>query len=366
MKKAFILSLTMIFFFILLAGLASAQVVRLKVTGGGMLGQGTAFCIGATEDGGAVFLTARHNFRESTKAEVRINGRWIKIRSVNKSKRHDVASFETDVPCHALRLAASPAIGATVEIPGFGPEYNGRQASHFRGVLETTHVAGENGLHPIPGDSGAPVVQNGSEVIGVVYGYDSPQTETAYRNDYAEQRLPTRYEGLNEIRECLEQCYQQCPPGGCRIWIRNEYRQPVGPLGFARGPVQRVPVAELVPRVWVPEDSVQQQQPPEVVQGPPGPPGRDGRSVSREEVESVVNAWLEANRESLVGPQGPPGPAGSTANLTQIEGRLTTLENRPFRIILSSDGKVVDDETYRPGEPVVLDLKRLRSVSSGN
>jgi hypothetical protein len=72
------------------------------------------------------------------------------------------------------------------------------------------------------------------------------------------------------------------------------------------------------------------------------------------QVESVVNAWLDSNIDQL---RQPP------VDLTSVESRLKVLEERKFRIILSSNGKVVDDETYEPGEPVVLDLKRLRSVS---
>lgn len=352
-------------------GECSAQVIRLKVTGEQMLGQATAFCIGQADDGAAVFLTARHNFRESTRGQVRLDGQWIPIHSVNVSRSADVASFEINYQCHNVyRLAERPQIGAWVEIAGFGPEYNGGRASSFVGILETSHVAGKDGYHPIPGDSGAPVVQNGNEVVGVVYAFDTPYTETMYRADYADQRLPTRYTGLAEIRECLQQCYQSggCGPNGCPIWIRNEYRQPIGPFGFPRGPVQRVPIAEPVPRTYVPADQIP-QQPRDVVagpQGPEGPPGRDGRSVTREDVEAVVNAWLDANRESLRGPAGPPGPAGAAANVAELESRLTAIEQRPFRIILSNDGKVVDDETYRPGEPVVLDLKRFRSVSDAN
>jgi len=210
-------------------------------------------------------------------------------------------------------------------------------------------------------------------VVGVISGYDTPYQQTTYRSDYAEQRLKTRYTGVVKIRECLQQCYQSCPPGGCRIWIRNEYRQPIGFLGMPAGPPQRVQVAEPVPRVFVPEDQPQRPIPGQIsVQGPPGPqgpPGRDGRSVTQAEVEAVVNAWLDANRDQLrgpAGPQGPPGPSGGSASTAALETRLTSLEQRPFRIILSSDGKVIDDETYKPGEPVVLDLKRLRSVSDAN
>jgi len=137
------------------------------------------------------------------------------------------------------------------------------------------------------------------------------------------------------------------------------------------GPPQRVQVAEPVPRVFVPEDQPTRPVPDQIsVQGPPGPqgpPGRDGRSVTQAEVESVVNAWLDANRDQLrgpAGPQGPPGPSGGSASTAALETRLTTLENRPFRIILSSDGKIIDQEEYPAGSPVVLDLKRLRSGSN--
>jgi len=66
------------------------------------------------------------------------------------------------------------------------------------------------------------------------------------------------------------------------------------------------------------------------------------------------------------GPTGPAGPAGGSASTAALETRLTSLEQRPFRIILSSDGKIVDDETYPAGSPVVLDLKRLRSGSNAD
>jgi hypothetical protein len=362
MRKAIVIVFLVLVPIILLCELANAQTVRLRVDLDGSQGNGTAVCIGHTPEGASVLLTAKHNFRGARGGNIFHDGRWITAEAINQHSSEDVLSFEVKGTVPALQLADAERIGETVEIRGYGPEYHGRQASAFWGVMETGHIAGRDGLHPITGDSGGPVLQAG-KVVGVIQGY----FETVFRSDRANERLSTSYSGLKAIRECLQQCYQSCPPGGCRIWIRNEYRQPIGPLGFPRGPVQRVQVAEPVPRVFVPEDQPRVSQPaPVVQQGPPGPPGRDGRSITREDVEHVVNAWLEANRESLVGPQGPPGPpgqSGSAANVTFLENRLTVLEQRPFRIILSSDGKVIDDETYRPGEPVVLDLKRLRSVS---
>jgi len=348
----------------------SAQCVRLDVDGD-QPGKATAFCIGETNDGQGVYLTAKHNLRGATRIRIKVHGDWYTARQINQHPSEDVASFEAPVIVAAFQVGATEQPGEWVRISGFGPEYHGRQPCSFFGVLESDGVSGERGLHPIPGDSGAPVVIGENVVVGVISGYDTPYQHTSFRSDYAEQRLKTRYTGVIKIRECLQQSYQSCPPSGCRIWIRNEYRQPIGFLGLPSGPVQRVPIAEPVPRVFVPEDQQPQRPVPDriSVQGPPGPqgpPGKDGRSVTQAEVESIVNAWLDANRDQLRGPAGPPGPAGSSASTTALETRLTTLEQRPFRIILSSDGRIVDDETYPAGQPVVLDLKRLRSGSNAD
>jgi len=352
----------------------SAQCVRLDVDGDEP-GKATAFCVGETNDGQGVYLTAKHNLRGATRIRIKVRGKWYIGSQINQHPSADVASFEAPVLVDPLAIGDEQP-GHQVTIPGFGPEYFGRYPSSFCGVLETGYVSGERGLHPIPGDSGAPVVIGENTVVGVVKGYETPYQQTTFRSDYAEQRLKTVYTGVVKIRECLQQCYQSCPPSGCRIWIRNEYRQPIGFLGLPSGPVQRVPIAEPVPRVFVPEEQQQRPVPDQIsVQGPPGPagpqgpPGRDGRSITQAEVESIVNAWLDANRDQLRGPQGPPGPSGpvgGSASTAALETRLTSLEQRPFRIILSSDGKIVDDETYPAGSPVVLDLKRLRSGSNAD
>lgn len=371
MKRFTVWTLLVTFVVVLFGQIAFGQCVRLDVDGE-QPGKATAFCIGETNDGNGVYLTAKHNLRGATRIRIKVHGDWYTGTRINQHPSADVASFEAPVLVQAMTVGDVEQPGERVRISGFGPEYFGRQPCSFFGVLESDGVSGERGLHPIPGDSGAPVVIGENVAVGVISGYDTPYQQTTFRSDYAEQRLKTRYTGVIKIRECLQQCYQGCPPSGCRIYFRQEYRQPYGFLGLPSGPVQRVNIAEPVPRVFVPEDQQHPARPvPDQIsmQGPPGPqgpPGRDGRSVTQAEVEAVVNAWLDANRDQLRGPQGPPGPAGSSASTAALETRLTSLEQRPFRIILSSDGKVIDDETYRPGEPVVLDLKRLRSVSDAN
>jgi hypothetical protein len=155
-------------------------------------------------------------------------------------------------------------------------------------------------------------------------------------------------------------------------------------FGIPVGPPRVVGIAEPAPQTYIPQPQPQQipQQPqthyvqgergPAGPAGPQGPPGRDGKNVNQEQLEAIVTAWLDSNRDALrgePGPPGDPGPAGRDGNsadpdeLTAIASRLGELETRPFRIVISSEGKVIDDETYAPGEPVVLDLQRLRKRS---
>lgn len=339
-------------FCLLFCTVADAQVVQLHVQGDGFTGQGTAVCIGRTNEGFGLYLTAKHNFRDAQSAAIDVDGRRVAVRRMREHQTADVACFESE-PLAFFELADEEPVGQPVVIPGYGPTFNGRETCKFDGVLNGNGtISGERGLHPIPGDSGAPVLTSGNLVCGIVYGYQ----ETTFRSDNADRRYPTRYTGLRECRELLTQRYS-CGPGGCKIWIRQEWRQPVGPLGIPYGPPRPVNVAEPVPRVFVPEDSVAAPRPqpdPISTQGPQGPPGRDGkdgRSVTPAEVESIVSAWLDSNRDEL---------AKAAVDLSGLESRVSALERRPFTLILAEDGREVDREQYAPGQPVILDIRRLK------
>jgi len=334
---------------LLFCSVASAQVVPLHIVGDGFSGDGTAVCIGRTNEGFGLYLTAKHNFRDALSASINVDGRSYAVRRMNEHSTADVACFESQ-PAAFFELAEAEPVGESVTIPGYGPTFNGRETAKFNGTIRSDGVIdGECGLHSIPGDSGAPVLDSRRRVCGIVFGYQ----ETAFRSDNADRRFPTRYTGLRECRELLTQRYS-CGPGGCKIWIRQEWRQPVGPLGIPYGPPRPVNVAEPVPRVFVPEDQVAAPQPkpdPISTQGPPGRDGKDGRSVTPQEVESIVSAWLDSNRDEL---------AKAAVDLSGLERRVSDLEKRPFRLILSEDGMVIDDETYGPSEPVIIDVRRFK------
>jgi hypothetical protein len=350
MKKTWKVKYWWLLLTVLLCATCHAQVVPLHVVGNGFTGDGTAVCIGHTDDGYGVYLTAAHNFRESVSASVVVGGQRYAVRRMTEHPSADVATFESQ-PANFFELADVEPVGQQVTIPGYGPTYYGRQTAKFDGVLRGNgSIDGTNGFHAIPGDSGAPVLTSGRKVCGIVFGYQ----ETTYRSDYAERRYPTRYTGLKECREVLAQNYSRCGPGGCRIWIRPEVRQPIGILGLPVGPPRIVNVAEPVPRVFVPEDAPIPRPDPISTQGPVGPPGRDGkdgRSVTQQEVESIVSAWLDSNRDEI---------AKAAVDLSGLESRVSALEKRPFTLILAEDGKEVDREVYAPGQPIVLDLRRLK------
>lgn len=341
------------------------QIVQLTVSNDrGELGKASAICIGPCE-GGSVFLTARHNFDGATKAKIQLDGRWIRVRSVNESRRHDCASFEAECECPSYPVATAVRTGQRVRIGGYGPEYWGSgKASYFWGVVDGEDIQGDGGQHPIQGDSGGPVIAD-DHVVGVVCGY----VATVARTDHSARRPAIVFCGPAEITECLHQVYQRCPPSGCQIYLRPQVQQPMVGIGIPIGPPRVVGVATPVPK---PPQVYQPVPRPEpiMIQGPPGPLGErgaagpqgpPGRSVSREDLEAVVHAWLDANRDALRGADGrdgAPGPAGSP-------GPRGPAVETPIRVILANDGRFMEEKTYPPGEPIVLDVKRLRSVSDG-
>lgn len=353
-------------------------------------GNGTAVCVASVE-GRSVLLTAKHVVLNSqNNTWVAVDGRWVLAHDIRLHPTADLATLEVDVKLSATPIGEDPRAGDAVTVAGFGPALHKQSdGTTFTGTIEsvdddeTYTLFGSDGNHVIPGDSGG-AVMCGNTVVGIASWHDGkPEDSRSRRTVMSRSRIRTGFVGCRTITRFVETQYGRCGPGGCPIQIRPHVQQPFfGP--FPVGPPRVIGIAEPVPQQYVPVPNPQydvqpaprpQPQPQvEYIQGPPGPRGpagapgqrgESGTSVTQEQVEAVVNAWLDSNREALRGEPGPAGPNGNSANTEAIESRLAELERRPFRIIISSDGKVVDDETYAPGEPVVLDLKRLRSVSGG-
>jgi hypothetical protein len=332
----------------------------------------TAVCIAHT-DRGCLLVTAAHNVA-SNRSSVWISDRtdWIHAERVHVHPSADLAVIELPARLQVTPLGDTTPLQQRVTVAGFGPKLNDSGESFsFVGKIEEhsaedSTLRGLNGEHAIPGDSGGPVLydsENGPALVGIVTKHEG-DTPATHRTQFASMRARTGFVPAETIVSFVQAQYGGCPGGACPIRIRPQIQQPMIGIGLPIGPPRIVDTIERMPPVQIlppPPNST-----PRSTVGIPGPPGRDGadgrdgRSVTKAEVEAAVNAWLDANRDQLR------GPAGSSADVSQLERRLSAVESRPFRMVLTSDGTILDDETYAPGEPVVLDLKRLRNRSDGN
>lgn len=405
-------------------GRCFAKAYRLRVTlEDGATARATAVCIGKTDEGFNLFATAEHNLQGAILAEV-VTAQWTaRTKEVVRHDSEDVAVFTIGRgDCEAIDLE-DPEIGETAYVDGYGPEYHNQPAEQqcrFTGTVQPEHVAGHDGLHPITGDSGGPVAvlrKGRYKLIGIVSGYAPPSTGfMRSRYEYREKRFETVYTSSKAIRQCLQQRWQYggCPPGGCPIYVRPQVQQPMIGIGIPSGPPRVVGVAEPAPQVYQPlpspdvgltiqravrewlEANREQLRGDPGTPGERGPEGHAGRSVSKEAASEIISQWLEANKDQLRGEQGERGLIGvpSEAEIAAVidtwierndprirdfvrevireelgkqssgdmDARVTALEARRLRMMIvdGSSKSVLDDETYDPGEPVILDIRRLR------
>lgn len=329
----------------------SAQVVQLHTS----TGKGTAVCVGTTESDGQLFVTVRHNFEDGPDGRIQFKDRWYAIDNLELSDTEDLACFTSHARTRPLPIfEGSLTQGAEVDVPGFGPLFNGRGDSLLvrHGRVEDLELVVNSDSQVVPGDSGCPVVYE-DRTVGIVRGFfsDSPRQT---------QIIPAV-----KVHRFLTRVQWQCGPGGC--YIRQRVRQPIAgvviPIGPPQIETQIIPRPAPAPRP-IPDENFEN---PKVVQGPrgergpagpAGPAGKDGRDGADgpgpdpEYVQQIVISWLEANRDQIK------GDAGDTK---EIEKRIKALETRPLKVIITEGGKLKDEESYLPGEPVVFDLARLRS-----
>lgn len=87
--------------------------------------------------------------------------------------------------------------------------------------------------------------------------------------------------------------------------------------------------------------------------------------------DKLADALLErmARDERFRGPQGPPGesgvqgPPGDCPDIGDLRAEIDELKAHKRRVVLVKDGKIVDDEEYGFGEPIVLDFKKIQKAS---
>jgi len=148
-----------------------------------------------------------------------------------------------------------------------------------------------------PGDSGGPIVTANGHVVGIVNAIDQPHCGT---NVYATTKL------LSWLNQHCPRCV--VPQQRSVPWTPPPQKPPLHPQQIESQPVL---------------DSI--------------------------DYEKLADTIVSRHSDKLRGPQGPPGK--DAAVLRQ------DLPSRRFVIV--DGGQVIDDKTYAPDQPVVIDIQRL-------
>lgn len=154
-----------------------------------------------------------------------------------------------------------------------------------------------------------------------------------------------------------------------------ESAEPVGIFrGNCRGNFCRRPQSPLIPG---PHDFIQPPPEPNSPGGPLNPweqweqqpsptPGTDNDLLTRiTALETALAELRDHARDQQpgpAGPQGPPGRDGKDIDPAQLEELLAVIEElktRSRRVVLIDNGQIIDDESYGPDEPIVLDIRRI-------
>lgn len=121
-----------------------------------------------------------------------------------------------------------------------------------------------------------------------------------------------------------------------------------------------VPAVPVAPQVTAGPAGPKGDQGPQGVPGPKGDPGE----ITQQHLAIIADKVREAlaTDPTMRGPVGPAGPAGQSAIVDTeaiVQEVLRRMPNMRVMLVDGSTKKILDDETYKPGEPLVFDINRL-------
>jgi hypothetical protein len=341
--------------------------------------------------GDGLFLTAAHVMRgEAPVATVTFaDGRSFSTRLVANDPQYDQALLESaDKPDGGVPIAEGNATrGVRLFLGGYSQGPALFWPSTMRGVCSPVGGPSADWItttgQSIPGDSGGPIFDEKGCIIGNLWG--GSNGETTGVNCGRTQRF------LQRFRDRLRSWHTQgrgCFGGSCPPENQGAYYQPPADNGSVQVEIEPgTPVTQpgLDPASNL--KPIDQQQPclpckpdfdkiaeevwgrlkdkPELQgpAGPQGPPGKDAE-ITAEQIAAIVMAISSQIKAdpAMRGAKGEKGDPGEVTPEMLAQIKAEVLASLPPTTVVLADGatgKIIDQETYQPGEPIVLDVQNI-------
>lgn len=344
-----------------------------------------------------VVITCEHVVEGNGRVEVRWqDGYASTAQTVITWDAYDVAGLVVDRPPQNYETvpvcASQIPTDAQIEVMGFGgPD------SYLRPYVAPLYTADTPAAiaidaPSISGDSGGAMIWDG-QLVGVQFGsYTAvtPPEVAGWRLIYPASSKATP----QVLQQFLTQVCQRI--GGCEpVWGSPQVDVQVGPSPFyppaqPSQPLPQDPIAQgpsieppsnspncvpcvpdydkIASEVWarMDKDKLRGEKGEQGERGPAGPAGPPGE-ITEEHISGLVSAISTQikNDPSMRGPRGPQGPPGEPGQITDDQLRLIVSEvlaklpSRRFVVVDGSTRKIIEDESYRPDEAIVLDVRKI-------
>jgi hypothetical protein len=321
-------------------------------------------------------------FRDGTRIDVEVNGKdpvWDQCILTMASEHPTLPGVEL--------AETNPQIGERIYSVGFGQGFRifGGAVTGYSSTGAGNPADWVNHQSPaVSGDSGGPIFTESGKLVGCLWGSGQGETlgSTTSRfqlfirplfprlAQWRANRIARQIQGIAAIPQ--NGCYGgQCPPasgspivggGPGRGVVSNPGNQPT-PIDSAGG----LPPALPQPPMGCDQETIKKliaeslagmdlkgDQGPAGPQGPKGDPGQ----VTEEHLAGVVNSVVL----SIKSDPAMRGPAGKDAEVDLDKLAELVIAKIPPRRFILVDGatrKVIDDESYQSGEPIVLDIQQI-------